>query len=151
MLRLALNRARAHSRMWRSRLQLTRKPNLWRLVSIVHHQPSVSHNLRKQVVGVTLFPPCSQSFSSGASSTGSIKARFENIAKQKEEEDRKRAEEERLRRQAKEQQEQEAARRQIEESAKAPSPVPAASPSPTPSPTPAAQPVRSYGVSRSDF
>uniref|UniRef100_A0AAX7VV15 SH3 domain-containing protein n=1 Tax=Astatotilapia calliptera TaxID=8154 RepID=A0AAX7VV15_ASTCA len=59
----------------------------------------------------------------GASSTGSIKARFENIAKQKEEEDRKRAEEERLRRQAKEQQEQEAARRQIEETAKAPSPV----------------------------
>lgn len=81
----------------------------------------------------------------GASSTGSIKARFENIAKQKEEEDRKRAEEERLRRQAKEQQEQEAARRQIEETAKAPSPVPAASPSPTPSPTPAVQPVRSHG------
>ncbi|CAI5672083.1 unnamed protein product [Oreochromis niloticus] len=86
----------------------------------------------------------------GASSTGSIKARFENIAKQKEEEDRKRAEEERLRRQAKEQQEQEAARRQIEESAKAPSPVPAASPSPTPSPTPAAQPVRSYGNTEED-
>ncbi|XP_026048826.1 src substrate cortactin isoform X2 [Astatotilapia calliptera] len=81
----------------------------------------------------------------GASSTGSIKARFENIAKQKEEEDRKRAEEERLRRQAKEQQEQEAARRQIEETAKAPSPVPAASPSPTPSPTPAVQPGRSHG------
>uniref|UniRef100_A0A7N6F6U4 SH3 domain-containing protein n=1 Tax=Anabas testudineus TaxID=64144 RepID=A0A7N6F6U4_ANATE len=49
------------------------------------------------------------------SSTGSIKARFENIAKQKEEEDRKRAEEERARRQAKERQEQEEAR-QIEAS-----------------------------------
>ncbi|KAF6720997.1 Src substrate cortactin [Oryzias melastigma] len=70
------------------------------------------------------------------SSTGSIKARFENIAKQKEEEDRKRAEEERARRQAKEKQEQEEARRKVE-TAKAPSPVPAASPSPTPSPTPA--------------
>ncbi|KAI2653794.1 Src substrate cortactin [Labeo rohita] len=45
------------------------------------------------------------------SSAGSIKARFENIAKQKEEEDRKRAEEERARRQAKEKQEQEEANR----------------------------------------
>lgn len=74
------------------------------------------------------------------SGTGSIKARFENIAKQKDEEDRKRAEEERARRQAKEKQEQEEARRKIEETAKAPSPVPAASPSPTPSPTPPVQP-----------
>ncbi|KAL7406173.1 hypothetical protein ABVT39_014561 [Epinephelus coioides] len=73
------------------------------------------------------------------SSTGSIKARFENIAKQKEEEDRKRAEEERLRRQAKEKKEQEEAR--LQEEAKAPSPVPAASPSPTPSPTPPVQPA----------
>ncbi|XP_010751679.3 src substrate cortactin isoform X4 [Larimichthys crocea] len=75
------------------------------------------------------------------SSTGSIKARFENIAKQKEEEDRKKAEEERARRQAKEKQEQEEARRKIEEAPKAPSPVPAASPSPTPSPTPPVQPA----------
>ncbi|XP_016371837.1 src substrate cortactin isoform X3 [Sinocyclocheilus rhinocerous] len=45
------------------------------------------------------------------SGAGSIKARFENIAKQKEEEDRRRAEEERARRQAKEKQEQEEARR----------------------------------------
>ncbi|XP_026233471.1 src substrate cortactin isoform X4 [Anabas testudineus] len=74
------------------------------------------------------------------SSTGSIKARFENIAKQKEEEDRKRAEEERARRQAKERQEQEEAR-QIEASPRAPSPVPVASPSPTPSPTPPVQPA----------
>ncbi|XP_023806274.1 src substrate cortactin isoform X2 [Oryzias latipes] len=68
------------------------------------------------------------------SSTGSIKARFENIAKQKEEEDRRRAEEERARRQAKERQEQEEARRKTE-TAEAPSPVAAASPSPAPSPT----------------
>uniref|UniRef100_A0AAY4DXZ6 SH3 domain-containing protein n=1 Tax=Denticeps clupeoides TaxID=299321 RepID=A0AAY4DXZ6_9TELE len=44
----------------------------------------------------------------------SIKARFENIAKQKEEEDRKRADEERTRRQTKEKQEQDEARRKIE-------------------------------------
>nr|XP_061811140.1 src substrate protein p85-like [Nerophis lumbriciformis] len=76
------------------------------------------------------------------SSTGSIKAQFENIAKQKEEEDRRRAEDERARRQAKERQEQEEARRRLEMQAKAPSPVPvAASPSPTPSPTPAVQPA----------
>ncbi|KAK2854252.1 hypothetical protein Q5P01_006913 [Channa striata] len=72
------------------------------------------------------------------SSTSSIKARFENIAKQKEEEDRKRAEEERARRQAKEKQEQEEARRNIEAAPKAPSPAPAASPSPTPHVQPAA-------------
>ena len=48
------------------------------------------------------------------SGTGNIKARFENLAKQKEEEDRKRAEEERARRQAKELQEQEEARRKVE-------------------------------------
>ncbi|KAM4744812.1 src substrate cortactin isoform 2-T2 [Anableps anableps] len=75
------------------------------------------------------------------SSTGSIKARFENIAKQKEEEDRRRAEEERARRQAKEQQEQEEARRKTE---RAPSPVHAPSPSPTPSPTPPVQPAAEY-------
>ncbi|KAF3686191.1 Src substrate cortactin Amplaxin Oncogene EMS1 [Channa argus] len=72
------------------------------------------------------------------SSTSSIKARFENIAKQKEEEDRKRAEEERTRRQAKEKQEQEEARRNIEATPKTPSPVPPASPSPTPHVQPAA-------------
>ncbi|XP_015252816.1 PREDICTED: src substrate cortactin isoform X2 [Cyprinodon variegatus] len=70
-----------------------------------------------------------------SSSTGSIKARFENIAKQKEEEDRRRAEEERARRQAKEQQEQEEARRKAERPA---SPVHA------PSPTPPAQPEEEY-------
>ncbi|CAF92908.1 unnamed protein product, partial [Tetraodon nigroviridis] len=58
------------------------------------------------------------------SNAGSIKARFENMAKQKEDEDRRRAEEERLRRQAKERQEQEEAQRKLEESARAPSPTP---------------------------
>ncbi|KAF7212124.1 src substrate cortactin isoform X2 [Nothobranchius furzeri] len=77
------------------------------------------------------------------SSTGSIKARFENIAKQKEEEDKKRAEEERARRQAKEKQEQEEASRQVEVT-REPSPVAAASPSPTPSPTPPVQPATQY-------
>uniref|UniRef100_A0A3Q3JQ35 SH3 domain-containing protein n=1 Tax=Monopterus albus TaxID=43700 RepID=A0A3Q3JQ35_MONAL len=71
------------------------------------------------------------------SSTGSIKARFENIAKQKEEEDRKRAEEERARRQAKEKQEQEAAHRKAEATPKSPSPP--TSPSTTLSPTALAQ------------
>lgn len=77
------------------------------------------------------------------SNTGSIKARFENMAKQKEDEDRKRAEEERLRRQAKEKQEQEEAQRKMEESARAPSP------SPSPSPTPPVQPsaASTYQVS----
>uniref|UniRef100_A0A3Q3E465 Cortactin n=1 Tax=Hippocampus comes TaxID=109280 RepID=A0A3Q3E465_HIPCM len=86
------------------------------------------------------------------SSTGSIKAQFENIARQKEEEDRKRAEDERARRQAKEKQEQEEARRRIEQQAKAPSPVPvAASPSPTPSPTPPVQPSYSSAYEVYDF
>ncbi|XP_030579990.1 src substrate cortactin isoform X2 [Archocentrus centrarchus] len=78
------------------------------------------------------------------SSTGNIKARFENIAKQKEEEDRKRAEEERVRRQAKEKQEQEAARRKIEEAAEAQSPVPDANPSPIPSLAPPVQSAALY-------
>lgn len=92
---------------------------------------------------VSLTPPLNPnvSDSSAGSSTGSIKARFENIAKQKEEEDRKRAEEERARRQAKEREEQEEAKRKIEEAPKAPSPAPAANPSPTPSPTPPMQPA----------
>lgn len=63
------------------------------------------------------------------SNAGSIKARFENMAKQKEDEDRKRAEEERLRRQAKEKQEQEEAQRKMEESARGPSPTPPVQPS----------------------
>lgn len=83
---------------------------------------------------LTVSPWCS---GAASSSTGSIKARFENIAKQKEEEDRRRAEEERARRQAKEQQEQEEARRKAERPA---SPVHA------PSPTPPAQPEEEYQV-----
>ncbi|MBN3311485.1 SRC8 protein, partial [Atractosteus spatula] len=68
------------------------------------------------------------------SSASSIKARFENLAKQKEEEDRKRAEEEKARRLAKEKEEQEEARRKIEEQAKARSPSPEPEPEPTPAP-----------------
>ncbi|XP_023661232.1 src substrate cortactin isoform X2 [Paramormyrops kingsleyae] len=70
------------------------------------------------------------------SNMGSIKARFENIAKQKEEEDRKKAEEERDRRQVKDKQEQEDARRKVEEKAKA------KPPSPQPSATAAAEPLQ---------
>ncbi|XP_037835629.1 src substrate cortactin isoform X2 [Kryptolebias marmoratus] len=84
------------------------------------------------------------------SSTGNIKARFENIAKQKEEEDRKRTEEERARRQAKERQEQEEAARSKMEAARAFSPVPAASPSPTQSPTPLVQPAEVYQYQNTD-
>uniref|UniRef100_A0A8C7PIX2 SH3 domain-containing protein n=1 Tax=Oncorhynchus mykiss TaxID=8022 RepID=A0A8C7PIX2_ONCMY len=73
------------------------------------------------------------------SSTGSIKARFENIAKQNEDEDKKRAEGERTRRQAKEKQEQDEARRKIEETAKAKPASPASETIPTISPTPPAQ------------
>ncbi|XP_027871753.1 src substrate cortactin isoform X6 [Xiphophorus couchianus] len=81
------------------------------------------------------------------SNTGSIKARFENIAKQKEEEDQRRAEEERARRHAKEQQEQEEARRKAE---RPPSPAHAPSPSPTPSPTPPVQPAAELQNSQSE-
>ncbi|KAJ8272329.1 hypothetical protein COCON_G00111880 [Conger conger] len=48
-------------------------------------------------------------------STGSMKARFENMARENAEEDRRRAEEERTRRQASDRQEQEEARRNMEE------------------------------------
>ncbi|XP_060780055.1 src substrate cortactin-like isoform X1 [Neoarius graeffei] len=63
--------------------------------------------------------------------TGSIKARFENLAKQNEEEDKKRALEERARRQAKEKQEQEEACRKAEELAKVKDPSPQPSPTST--------------------
>ncbi|XP_043960414.1 src substrate protein p85-like isoform X6 [Gambusia affinis] len=79
------------------------------------------------------------------SSTGSLKARFENIAKQKEEEDQRRAEEERARRHAKEQQEQAEARQKAE---RPPSPVHA--PSPSPSPTPPVQPAAELQNSQSE-
>lgn len=105
---------------------------------VCEHQLCFRQSL-KQHVDSFLYPPTLHS--SAGSSTGSIKARFENIAKQKEEEDRKRAEEERARRQAKEKQEQEEARRKMEEKAPSPVPAAAASPSPTPSPTPPVQPA----------
>ncbi|XP_064423272.1 src substrate cortactin isoform X4 [Latimeria chalumnae] len=54
-----------------------------------------------------------------SSSTSNIRSNFENLAKQKEEEDRRKAEEEKARRMAKEKQEQEEAKRKLEEQAKA--------------------------------
>ncbi|XP_054877008.1 src substrate cortactin-like isoform X1 [Poeciliopsis prolifica] len=80
------------------------------------------------------------------SSTGSIKARFENIAKQKEEEDRRLAEEERARRQAKDQ-EQEARAAKAE---RPPSPVHAPSPSPAPPVQPAAELQNSQSEAAND-
>ncbi|XP_020778264.1 src substrate cortactin isoform X2 [Boleophthalmus pectinirostris] len=71
-----------------------------------------------------------------SSSAGNIKARFENIARQKEEEDRKRADEERARRQAREKMEQEEQRRKVQQAPKTPSPVPSPSPQPEPEPEP---------------
>lgn len=125
-----LRRVLGSSRTWRSRPHPTRRPNLWRLVSSA--PPPSFH----QIPELTVSPWCSILCVAG-SSTGSIKARFENLAKQKEEEDRQRAEEERARRQAREQQEQEEARRKTE---RAPSPVQA------PSPTPPVQPAAAYQV-----
>lgn len=137
-----VHRVRGRLRTWRSQSHLTRKPNLWRPVSVQQRQLCLSRNFLQRVNS----SPLSLIFHWPAgSSTGSIKARFENIAKQKEEEDKKRAEEERARRQAKEKQEQEEARRKIEETPRAPSPVPAASPSPTPPAQPASAPT--YEVS----
>ncbi|MGH0154950.1 UNVERIFIED_CONTAM: hypothetical protein FKN15_071133 [Acipenser sinensis] len=85
------------------------------------------------------------------SSASSIKARFENIAKQKEEEDRKKGEEERARRMAKEKQEQDEARRKIEEQAKAEKQrTVERAPEPDPAPQPAHQekpPSPAYQVS----
>lgn len=51
------------------------------------------------------------------SKTSNIRANFENLAKEKEQEDRRKAEAERAQRMAQERQEQEAARRQLDVSA----------------------------------
>lgn len=53
------------------------------------------------------------------SKTSNIRANFENLAKEKEQEDRRKAEAERAQRMAKERQEQEEARRKLEEQARA--------------------------------
>ncbi|XP_047630977.1 src substrate cortactin isoform X5 [Phacochoerus africanus] len=68
------------------------------------------------------------------SKTSNIRANFENLAKEKEQEDRRKAEAERAQRMAKERQEQEEARRQQEEQARAQKPTPPASPTPQPAP-----------------
>ncbi|XP_057634165.1 src substrate cortactin isoform X3 [Chionomys nivalis] len=63
------------------------------------------------------------------SKTSDIRANFENLAKEREQEDRRKAEAERAQRMAKERQEQEEARRKLEEQARAKTQTPPASPS----------------------
>ncbi|XP_006861102.1 PREDICTED: src substrate cortactin [Chrysochloris asiatica] len=64
--------------------------------------------------------------------TSNIRANFENLAKEREQEDRRKAEAERAQRMAKEKQEQEEARRRLEEQAQATKQTPPASPTPQP-------------------
>ncbi|KAM9660055.1 src substrate cortactin isoform 6-T7 [Trichechus inunguis] len=64
--------------------------------------------------------------------TSNIRANFENLAKEKEQEDRRKAEAERAQRMAKEKQEQEEARRTLEEQARAKKQTPPASPTSQP-------------------
>ncbi|XP_054999069.1 src substrate cortactin isoform X2 [Sorex araneus] len=64
--------------------------------------------------------------------TSNIRANFENLAREKEQEDRRKAEAERAQRMAKERQEQEEARRQLAEQARAQKQSPPVSPSPQP-------------------
>ncbi|XP_039327470.1 src substrate cortactin isoform X3 [Saimiri boliviensis] len=66
------------------------------------------------------------------SKTSNIRANFENLAKEKEQEDRRKAEAERAQRMAKERQEQEEARRKLEEQARAKTQTPPSSPPPQP-------------------
>ncbi|XP_068004520.1 src substrate cortactin isoform X2 [Melanerpes formicivorus] len=67
-----------------------------------------------------------------ANKTRSIRANFENLAKEKEQEDRRKAEAERAQRMAREKQEQEEARRKLEEQAKAKKQTPPSSPAAQP-------------------
>ncbi|KFQ88159.1 Src substrate protein p85, partial [Phoenicopterus ruber ruber] len=67
-----------------------------------------------------------------ANKTSSIRANFENLAKEKEQEDRRKAEAERAQRMAREKQEQEEARRKLEEQAKAKKQTPPPSPTTQP-------------------
>lgn len=66
------------------------------------------------------------------SKTSNIRANFENLAKEREQEDRRKAEAERAQRMAKDRQEQEEARRKLEEQARAKKETPPASPTPQP-------------------
>lgn len=61
------------------------------------------------------------------SKTSNIRANFENLAKEREQEDRRKAEAERAQRMAQERQEQEEARRKLEEQARAKKQTPPAS------------------------
>ncbi|NXW10741.1 SRC8 protein, partial [Fregetta grallaria] len=67
-----------------------------------------------------------------ANKASSIRANFENLAKEKEQEDRRKAEAERAQRMAREKQEQEEARRKLEEQAKAKKQTPPPSPTTQP-------------------
>ncbi|XP_036609288.1 src substrate cortactin-like [Trichosurus vulpecula] len=69
------------------------------------------------------------------SKTSNIRANFENLAKEREQEDRRKAEAERAQRMAKEKQEQEEARRKLEEQAR----IKKQTPSPPPGPQPPAE------------
>ncbi|XP_044537998.1 src substrate cortactin [Gracilinanus agilis] len=77
------------------------------------------------------------------SKTSNIRANFENLAKEREQEDRRKAEAERAQRMAKEKQEQEEARRQLEEQARAKkqTPSPSSTPQPQADERPPASPV----------
>uniref|UniRef100_A0A5F9CGK0 Cortactin n=1 Tax=Oryctolagus cuniculus TaxID=9986 RepID=A0A5F9CGK0_RABIT len=75
------------------------------------------------------------------SKTSNIRANFENLAKEKEQEDRRKAAAERAQRMARERQEQEEAGRRLEEQARAQRQSPPASPSPQPAERPPSSPV----------
>ncbi|XP_016041777.1 src substrate cortactin isoform X4 [Erinaceus europaeus] len=75
------------------------------------------------------------------SNTSTIRANFENLAKEREQEDRRQAEAERAQRVARERQEQDAARRQLAEQALAQKQSPPASPTPQPAQERPASPV----------
>uniref|UniRef100_A0A452G9C9 Src substrate cortactin n=1 Tax=Capra hircus TaxID=9925 RepID=A0A452G9C9_CAPHI len=104
------------------------------------------------------------------SKTSNIRANFENLAKEKEQEDRRKAEAERAQRMAQERQEQEAARRQLDEQARAQKPTPPASPTPQPAqerppsspvyedaapfraePSPSSEPEQGYSVETTGY
>lgn len=74
--------------------------------------------LSRSRVFAVLEPHVLPPFSIVTSKTSNIRANFENLAKEKEQEDRRKAEAERAQRMAKERQEQEEARRKLEVSGK---------------------------------
>lgn len=87
------------------------------------------------------------------SKTSNIRANFENLAKEKEQEDRRKAEAERAQRMAQERQEQEAARRQLDVSvggAGGPGAPGPARPSPVRGVIVGTAPSRTDGFSRTD-